>query len=248
MAYSVITPTNSFVRFDNTGSFTHCIFGTIKQCLPVLEESDIAFQFVIEADTEGEIDALCVPGESGIEMGILQDCDQEGFTSEFTEFPDRYRISPLQLLYNWPHGVPGMTGNIPVTECFYIRLIVAEEVYCSNCFQRIPNECFTSVIEYGNDDNFAGFNYCNSGAIDSGGDTGTCEPEVYSFTNQATMVIPYTASLQAKFGDVPTVQAWLYDENGQLTNMGIQATFDAMPPTTISFDFGGTASGIIILR
>lgn len=245
---TIITPTNSFVRFDSSGAVEHCIHGTFLTCLPVYAESDIAFQFVVQTETEEEADALCTPGSSGIEIGLVRECDQVGFTVEFEELPERFRISPLQVLYNWPHGVPGMIGNVPVTECFYIRVVLGEVDYCTNCFQRMADDCFTSVIEYSNEDNFAGFNYCNAGAVDSPADTGTCAPEIYTFTLQTNMTIPYTASLQAKFGTVPTVQAWVYDEDGVLTNMAITATFDAMPPTSISLDFGGISSGIVIIR
>lgn len=247
MAYRVLTPTNSFIRFDGAYTFTHCLHGEVTECLPVYEEADIAFQFVVEADSEAEADALCDPYTSGIEMGLVLACDQVGFTHEFTELPDRFRISTLQVLYNWPHGAEGMAGNIDIGQCFYIRVVVAEVDYCSNCFQRIPDPCFTSVLDYSNDENFAGFNYCNAGGIESGEST-SCDPEVYSFTNQDTMTIPYTASLVDRFGEVPTVQAWIYDEFGVPTNMGIVAQFDTMPPTSITFHFGGTASGFIVIR
>jgi hypothetical protein len=245
MGLTFVTPQNSFVRFDSE-SYTHCIWGENKLCLPVYAESDIAFQFIVEADTEEEADALCLAYESGIQMGIVLDCDQEGFTSEFEELPDRYRISPLQVLYNWANGVPGMIGNVDNGECFYIRVIVGEVTGCSNCFQRVPEDCFTSVIEYGNDENFAGFNYCNSGAVDSG-DSTDCDPTVVTFTNQESLSIPYTASLQAKYGPVPTVQVWVYVD-GELQNVGVVATFDAMPPSFINVGLGGVSSGIVVIR
>src|SRR5688500_6561633 len=119
MAYSILTPANSFIRFD-AESFPHCIWGTNNLCLPVYAETDIAFQFVIQADTAEEASALCTPYGSGIDMGIVRDCDQEGFDLEFADSPDRYRISDRQVLFNWPHGMPGMTGEIEVGECFFI--------------------------------------------------------------------------------------------------------------------------------
>jgi hypothetical protein len=246
MAYSVISMQNSFIRFDSQDVVTHCIHGTFSTCLPVYAESDIAFQFVVQAETEEEADALCQPYESGIDIGLVLDCDQVGFTAEFEETPERFRISTLQVLYNWPHGVPGMIGNVGMMECFYIRVVVDEVNYCTNCFQRIPDDCFTSVIEYSNEDNFAGFNYCNAGEV-PGDITVDCAPQIYSFNNQSTLTIPYTASLQDRFGDVPTVQVWIYVD-GELTNVGVVATFDAMPPTSIFVDFGGVSSGIIVLR
>lgn len=214
-------------------------------CLPVLNESDIAFQFVVQADTVEEADALCTLDGSGIDIGLVTDCDQLEFDVEFSELPERYRLSSFQVLYNWPHGFPGMLGFYSLNDCFYIRLVI-EETYCSNCFQRIGNECFSSVIDYGNNDDAFGFSYCNSNPIDS--EAGMCEPYIVEFVNQTTLVIPYTSFLSDKFGDIPTVQVWIYDGSGQLVNMGITATFDAYPVTTINFDFGGLASGVIIIR
>jgi len=247
MGYSIITPTNSFVRFDGEAPETHCIHGEFKDCLPVYAESDVAYQFVVQADTIEEADALCQPGASGIQMGMVADCDQEDFDILFDEQPERYRISDFQVLYNWTHGLTGMLGFYNEGECFFIRVVIDEVNYCSNCFQRIPDDCFTSVVEFGNDENFAGYNYCNAGqaTVD---DSLVCDPTIVEFVNQETLNIPYTAFLQAQYGTVPTVQVWIYDGSGALVNMGITATFDAMPPTMISFDFGGTASGVIVIR
>lgn len=246
MGLTIVTPTASFVRFDGENTVNHCIHGEFTQCLPVYAEADIAFQFVVQADTEEEADALCSPYNSGLQIGIVRTCDDEGFAVEFDEMPDRYRISTLQVLYNWEHGLPGMIGEIEIAECFYIRVIVGETTGCSNCFQRIPDDCFTSVVEYGNDENFAGFNYCNGDGVDTP-DAADCEPTVVQFTNKETLAIPYTAQMVAKYGDVPTVQVWIYVD-GVLTNVGIVATFDAMPPTMINVDFGGLGSGIIVIR
>lgn len=249
MAIRIITPQSSFIRFDGELTVAHCVHGDFKTCLPVYAEEDVAFQFVVEADTPEEAAALCNPYDANMTMGIVRECGQEAYDVEFNEIPERYRISDLQVLYNWPHGVPGMIGDIALGECFHIRVVVAGAlVGCTNCFQRISDPCFTSVIEYGNNENFGGFNYCNSGEVDPVPGSGTCDPEIYAFTNKDNLIIPYTSSLQAKFGQVPTVQVWLYDELGALVNMGVVAQFDAMPPTTITVDFGGTASGIVVIR
>ncbi len=244
MGYQITSPANSFILFGSEPTIQHCIFGTFTSCLPVYAEDDIAFQFVVKADTSGEADALCTPGESGIQIGIVLACDQEGFTAEFSELPERFRISETQVLYNWPHGVPGMIGSIMTGECFHIRVVIGEDSFCTNCFQRIPDDCFTSVVDYGNEDDFAGFNYCN-GTVIEGADV--CTPYIVEFTNQSMITIPYTAFLAARYGLVPTVQVWVYID-GVLQNVGVVATFDAMPPTLITVDPGGVSSGIIIIR
>jgi hypothetical protein len=251
MGYSIITPENSFVRFGETEGVTHCIHGEFKDCLPVYADDDVYFQFVARADTSEEADALCTPGQSGLEIGLVRECEQEGNDVDFTGTPERYRLDATHVLYNWQHGLQGMAGFYEVGDCFKIRASVGvgENVTtaCSNCFIRIGNDCFTSVIEYENEENFAGFNYCNAGAPVE--DTGTsCEPTVIQFSNKSTLTIPYTALLQSLYGDVPTVQVWIDDGSGSLVNMGITATLDTYPPTVLNFDFGGPATGIIIIR
>lgn len=247
MGYVIVTPTSAFIRFDNEQPEEHCIHGEFKTCLPVYAESDVAFQFVVQAETSEEADALCVVGEAGLQMGMVGECDQEDFDVLFDEMPERYRISDLQVLYNWPHGLPGMIGFYNEGECFYIRVVVGDITRCSNCFQRVPDDCFTSVIEFRNDENFGGYNYCNAGeaTVDEGV---TCEPTIIQFVDKETLNIPYTAGLKSMYGTIPTVQAWIADSNGDLVNMGITAKFDDMPPSMISFDFGGTASGVIVIR
>lgn len=245
MGLSIVTPVSSFVRFDGENIVTHCIHGTFKQCLPVYAEADIAFQFIVQADTEAEADALCSPYNSNLQIGLVRECDQETFDVEFDELPDRYRISPLQVLYNWEHGFPGMISEMEMGECFHVRVIVGEVTDCSNCFQRVPEDCFTSVVEYGNDENFAGFNYCNGDGIDA--DVDDCDPTVIEFTNKESLSIPYTAQMVDKYGQVPTVQVWIYVD-GELQNVGVVTSFDAMPPNFINVGFGGNSSGIIIVR
>lgn len=246
MGLTILTPTNSFVRFDGENTVNHCIHGSFTQCLPVFAEADVAFQFMVQADTVAEADALCSPYNSNLQIGLVRDCDQEAFDVEFGELPDRFRISDLQVLYNWEHGFPGMLAEMAVGECFYVRIIVEEETACSNCFERIGDDCFSSVVEYGNDENFGGFNYCNSGGVDTP-EGETCEPTVVTFTNESSLSIPYTTSMQDKYGAVPTVQVWIYID-GELQNVGVVATFDAMPPGVINVDFGGINSGIIVIR
>lgn len=245
MAYRLISPTNSFVQFSNGNDIAgNCNFRDQTFCIPVYLEDDEAFQFVIEADTLEEADALCDLTNALISVGISSTCANP-LLKTFTEKPDRFRLSDFQVLYNWSHGLPGIFDVINVGDCFVIRVEGEGDIFsaCSNCHQRIGSDCHTSVIEYSNDDNFAGFNYCNSGAVES--NTGDCDPTFVSFTNASTLTIPYTASMAAKYGQVPTLKIWLYDTNGELVNMSVRQAFDTYPPTEIRIDNGGIASGIL---
>lgn len=244
MALEVINNTNSFVQFDSTEVIESCEYQDIDLCLPVYEDDDVSFQFVIEADTIEEADALCSLTNEGFSIGLVKQC-ADGLLITFSETPERFRISDFQVLYNWPNGLTGFSTVIDVGECFMIKVIIGEQSFCSNCFQRIFQPCHTSVIEYGNDDNAFGFNYCNSNSTDSGGDTVDCDPTFIAFTNQSTLTIPYTASMVAKYGNLPTIKAWLYDINGELVNMSVRQALDTYPPTQILIDLGGSASGVL---
>lgn len=249
MAYSITSPAQSFIQFSETGIIDHCVFDNLRFCLPVFEDRDVAFQVFING-TESEIDALCGIYGSPIAVGIVNACDDADFLLEFTanpynDVPEIYRLSDTQLLLNWSHGVPGFTNIISYGECFKIRIQIGLVKFCSNCFERTSDNCFTSVIEYSADENAFGFNYCGSGATAAG--ELTCEPLIIPFENQGTMSIPYTQMLIDLYGPVPTIQVWISDGTN-LVNMGITATFDAYPPNVLGFDFGGVASGIVVLK
>lgn len=254
---SIISPANSFVRFNETAADPLCIWGAINFCLPVFDAEDVYFQFVIEG-TELEIDSLCIQSGDEVTVALVSECNTEPLLT-FGEKPERIRLSLTQVLYNWSHGVPGFSSVVAVGECFKIQVTVEATPYgypdeeliaCSNCFERIADDCFTSVIEYGNDEDAFGFKYCNGGNM-AGAYENTesdCGPTIVTFVGVGTLAIPYTQLLKDKYGDFPTVQVWIYDGTGQLLNMGITAAFDTYPPTMINLDFGGTASGIVVIR
>lgn len=246
MGVTIKTSPNSFVQFDDTPNYVHPVFGEVTGCLPIYAENDASFQFILEADTKEEADILAAIGNTDVKVGL---CDlQAEEIIVFVDQPDRFRISERQLLYNWTKGFPGMLANIEIGECFLVQVSATEETFeSSTCFQRIPSDDFTSVIEYGNEDNGFGFNYCASGVIDPD-QTVDCDPTEITFQNEATLSIPYTAQLKAAYGNTPTVQVWIYDETGELINAGISAKLDGVPPTKLMFDFGGIASGLIVIK
>jgi hypothetical protein len=253
MAYQISAPQASFVQFNETGIVSHCIYTDIRFCLPVYEDEDVKFQVFISG-TETEIDALCGVYGIPIGVGIVEDCADADFLQEYTNTlygnytPHLFRLGPTQILMNWNHGFPGFTGVISGNQCFRIRLEIGVQRFCSNCFTRITDPCFTSVVEYGCDENAFGFNYCSSGEIVTEGDNGDCEKTYITFINQSTLSIPYTAQMLALYGNIPTVQAWIYNEENELVNASFQIALDGYPPNFINVDFGGSATGVLILK
>lgn len=244
MSYQISTSRFSFIQFAETDVIESCNWPDSDMCLPVFADNDVYFQFFINSDTEEEADALCDLENDLIRIGLVEQCT-DGFLLEFSQKPVRYRISDTQVLYVWQHGLPNFTNVLAVSECFHIRVQLFEQAWCSNCFQRIGDDCHTSVLEYYGEENQFGYAYCPSSDGIVGVDT-TCEPTIIQFTNQTTMVIPWTAFLQAKYGDAPTVAAWVND-GGELVQAGIRIAYDAFPMSEIRIDFGGLASGIVRL-
>lgn len=239
MAYKIISPRFSFVQFGGADYSESCE-GMIGFCLPVYQSTDIAFQFVVQGDSSAEVDTLCDLPNAIVKVGTRENCSDT--LRKFTNKPERYRISDTQVLYNWQHGIENLT-DFRVEECFRIGVDILTQSFCTNCLIRTNTDCYTAVLEYSNEENAFGFNYCNAGVEDE--DAVDCSPTIITFTNQATLVIPYTAAMVAKYGVVPAVQVWLYAPDGTLQDMGISSKFDTYPPTKILFDFGGLGSGII---
>jgi hypothetical protein len=250
MALQIQSPTHSFVQFSETGTYAHCVFGNYTFAMPVYEYTDIAFQFFL-VGTSSEIDTICGPYGTDVRVGIVNDCEDGAFLLEFTgnpynDVPEMYRLSDTQLLVNWSHGLPGFDSVISVEECFHIRVQIGASTWCSNVHKRTADSCFTSVVDYTNDENFAGFNYCFSGTTEVD-ESGACEPTIIQFTNQSVLTIPYTQALMDKYGPVPDVKVWISDGTN-LVNMGTSVVLDGYPVNTITADNGGPASGILVIR
>jgi hypothetical protein len=244
MAAIVTSPQFSFVRFSPDEEST-CDMPK-EYCLPIIEETDVAFQFIIETDTEAEANELCDIGNNKVKVGITKNNATlwiDNITTRLNLKPDRYRIGPRKVLFNWPHGLPDFTDYIDAHECFQIavavQLAAGTSYGFSNCFQRIISDCYTSVIEYGSAKNAFGFVYCGYFEDDevlNGGDS-ECAATVIPFSNVATLSIAYTNAMIANYGDLPTVEVYIYDAStGTFIKTIVQITFDALPPTTIAID------------
>lgn len=241
MPYSIHTSRFSFIQFQELDTIDLCNWPGNEMCLPVYNENDAWFQFVVLADTEEEADVLCSQDNDAVRVGIVQQCIDA--MAPYIQLPTRLRISPTRVLYGWQHGLPNVTQDVAVGECFRIGVQVVAQFFCSNCFQRIGNDCFTNVIQYSNDENAFGFNYC-AGPLPEEAQQEDCDPTIIQFNNQSIMTIPWTAFLQQKYGSSPTIQVWV-DDGGELVVAGIRVAMDAYPPTEIRIDFGGVSTGII---
>jgi hypothetical protein len=215
--------------------------------LPVFQDDDVKFQFILTGTTEYEANLLAA-AVSPVTIGIVIDCDGEMLTTFDPALVERFKIGATHVLFNFKEGLTDFADFIEVSDCFMIKVLVSidgnDYSFCSNCFQRIDDDCHTSVVEYGSDDNSFGFNYC-AGVDEELIQSGECEPTFITFTNQSTLAIPYTAGLIASYGNFPTVDVWIRDENNDLVKAIVEVKLDAYPPTVININFGGPATGLI---
>ena len=244
MAITIKSGKFSFIQFGLTDEISNCDEGTIINCLPVYADNDIAFQFKLITSTPEEAALLCDLTNSHLEIGITDQCADD-FLMIFSGKTGRYKVNDNTFLYYWS-GLPGFSSVISVGECFRIKIRVnGSTTFCSNCLSRIGDACHTAVLDYSNDDDAFDFDYCGGSLIGESSDV-VCEPTIVEFTNKATLIIPYTTSLQDMYGPIPTIQVWISDPiTGDLVDMGIRVSFDTFPPSLLKFDFGGTSSGII---
>jgi hypothetical protein len=257
MGIQIRSPRFSFVQLYGSQygytpeQYGSCNFPNVQWCLPVYAYDDVAFEFLVVTDTVDEANELCALGSTDkVEVGLVRDCGDDfdlNFNAAYLQ-PQRVRVAEKQVLYKWPHGFPGFDAVFAIEDCFLVKVIVHMEAgdvsACSNCFQRIAQDCFTSLLEYGAEQNIFGFNYCDSGTVVEEELVPCEEPTVISFADQTMIDITYTDEMKAKYGDVPTVEIWTLD-NGEYVKTFIRAGFDAYPPTKIIADLGGLASGFL---
>jgi len=252
MSANVLTPEHSFVRFDAEPPGNSCGSPDVEFCFPIVHEDDVAFQFIIETDTEQEANELCDIGHTKIQVGITT--DGVNFTRNFTGLlglkPERYRIASNKVLYNWSHGAPDFDESIAMEGCFQFmvraQLSTGVVTGLSSCFQRIPEDCFTSVIEFASPKNAFGFIYCGyfEDAINDGADD--CIDFVQPFVNQSVLSIPYTQAMRDQYGDLPDVEVFIHNPaTGLFEKTILSIGMDAVPPTVITVDLGGPSSGYI---
>jgi hypothetical protein len=256
MAITITHPKFSFVRLNETEDFDGCLVDGISYCLPVAKEDDVWFQFVAVAETAEEANQLCDAEDDLVTVGLINGDDDclDDFVVNFKTAgykPERIRLSETQVLYNWKHGFPDYDDTYAVGDCFKIKIkIVTEDgdiVACSNCFERVTEDCYTSVVDYGSEQNIFDFNYCGSGNLVEVEEGAECvEPQIISFENETALDIPYTAAMQDKYGTVPSVELWVFDEDtNEYVEAVVRVGFDAYPPTRILADLGGTATGFL---
>ncbi|MDB5200587.1 MAG: hypothetical protein JWO92_2550 [Chitinophagaceae bacterium] len=172
----IISPTYSFIKFDAPEAENNCCDGDEVFCIPVIKDNDIVFQFIISGDnlTEGNTIFDTVP--ENIQLILLGGSDNtpatvaantlRNWTIDDTLSFEKNRTAANQVTYLWRNIFKDILTLIDCDECFQlaIKATIGDAdplVSISNCLIRKCDECFTSVLEYYNDEDYAEFMYCN---------------------------------------------------------------------------------------
>jgi hypothetical protein len=170
-AINIISPKYSFVNFNPANSTANCCIGENEVCLPVCAETDLIFQFNITTANIQDANDLMNNAVSDIQLLLL---DVNGnlvhnWTATDNLLFERYRTGATQVTYLWRNTLLGLIGLIQYNQCFSFKIyastainsnIETKEAF-SNCFILKSHDCFTSVLDYANNENYADFQYCN---------------------------------------------------------------------------------------
>lgn len=170
MSIAITNPTNSFVRFNEIEPTPQC-GREIGICLPVYAQTDVRFQMIINV---GKNESL------NLYARIVSQCSEpvpNNYNGFYSGTFTKYLLSSSNHYGDTYLVVLNLLGEteleaIECGECFYIQLVrrttqiigendidIYSAVGCSNCFYRICDPCFTSVISYRCDEDAFGFDY-----------------------------------------------------------------------------------------
>lgn len=190
MAIRITSPEHSFVRFSDQNLMNDDAISwdeyrwpgaQLGFAIPFSLNTDLAFQFIIEGDTEAEIDAICLIDLSkykfkisygtflGPTLLVAQYLSISGTEFSFAPYIEMYRLNGTQVLL-YVSSLANLTPvgvNIPEGACFQIAIAVQHgpifiDLYTavSNVFKYIgANTQYTTVIEYDSEVDEASFYY-----------------------------------------------------------------------------------------
>jgi hypothetical protein len=158
MANSITDARNSFITFNDELFLTQRECAIVKPfCLPVFEASDITFQFTLNSTSSfSEIN-------SRIRIRTKSLDGTFSFVTGYTKYT--YEVATNNYLIVIKLSNSTLLDAYNVGECFQIDFALSfdGEIYfnqtANQCFQRIADTCFTSVVDFNNNENAFGFIY-----------------------------------------------------------------------------------------
>lgn len=180
------SPKYSFIQFKENWNEEQAMCCNLDEqdVLPILKPDDLAFQFVVELEntTAGwavvnkimsepvsNVELFIEYGEAG-ESSIIHN-----LTTEDGGLFTRYRIAGNKILYTWNTPFTGMNEYLECGKCYRlgIKLVTEDETVVLNEITAVSNKiirscdngCYTSVLQYSNEEDYADFYYCDDTSV-----------------------------------------------------------------------------------
>lgn len=152
----IVFPKYSFIKFG----FSSPDFG---YCLPIIEDSDFTFQVLSKSTTAAEADTVWALPVDSWKLILVDNNGAElrNWTVTDGYVFSRYRVSDTNIIFYWSLPFNEFDSLVDCGECFNLKLVTPDETYFSNCFKRICEDGYLTILEYWNDEDYAEFNYCN---------------------------------------------------------------------------------------
>ena len=167
--YELVSPKYSFVDF-NPPANTQCCEGKGELPLPIATDNDLQFQVNADCSTIDVANNIMANADNLIQLKLLSQAGEvlHDWTSVENWKFKKYRTSEKIVTFLWYRPLTNIINLVPSSECFSLRVmaqfdigaVVLEKQADSNLFHINTNSCYTSLLEYINDEDYAGFNYC----------------------------------------------------------------------------------------
>lgn len=181
MAVRLINPEFSFIKFGSYETQDACCKGNGVPVLPIASETDLSFQVTLETDTVWESVRIESLLPTQCQFYIARGTNNDGlplFTNlirnwviEDNLYFDVYRTGKKHVTFCWNKPLKDITELLACNECFqfgvhFSAIDIGGPLQSvgglSNPFMLTCDDCFESVLEYSNANDYAGFYYCHT--------------------------------------------------------------------------------------
>lgn len=167
--YQLISPKYSLVDFR--APIVQACCNDQEAPLPFFDNADLRFQIDAVTNTESQANDIIAASGSLIKLLILSPAgdlirnitDTDG--NEFKKF--RTSLKTVTFIWHWP--LPFATELVGVNNCFMLGITSSFDTsdepeavnVNSNIFKVVASSCYTSLLEYYNEQDHQEFHYCN---------------------------------------------------------------------------------------
>jgi hypothetical protein len=168
----IVSPLHSFVDFNPPPNAKECCYGVEIVPLPLVEENDLVFQFAITCQTPLQAEDIMNSNINDVALIIENDLgvDVVNYATQNLFFL-RYRTGVTEITYVWKNNLVGIKTLVKCDKCFVLKIKAIVSINGtnenlekkSNIFKLKCDGCYTAILQYKNEKDYADFSYCNVG-------------------------------------------------------------------------------------